>query len=564
MKSSLSVFLISFACTLLSVSADYIREVTHLDFVDLSAPIASDAVSLVEMEMGYENEEVYQSVQQGYGHLLSMWDVQGYRFFLEALKLEPDSVMANAGLVLCCLNNTNLVPQAQAALQHLDGLLEADKTPSLERSFGQAVWFLSQRDFVSWQQQLDAMTEDESAVGWELVALLHAIFSRNGYTEFGEPKLEQREAEKFLRRYCAQNSESPSGLVLYANIQVDHPRPQAILDSEVLASARKLVRLYPDFAPYHRLLGYCYLRVGSAALAAQSYQQAVALYENFLTMTGLPHRHCVERMECEIAAVTALSLAGNTAQALAVAAPLVQRAADPALVGAKAWSLLQWEGVTLPLRVALWSDDAALIQQEMTALQAYLDNTPEKQQNASHMLCAALLHYAEGCKRIEQEKLLEAPTDLQRLVFTAQDMVLRHEELALANTKRYFDRAQNCLRMLVMDLDARLLIAKGEVNAETSISLLSKMESSYSKQLYYHGFTPPFWITPGYNQLAQVHMGLEQYDKALDYLETSYRLLPNALPTLVQLNKLLLLMERYDAAKIVEAQLDRVQEQKAQ
>jgi len=243
MKQLISLILATICSVSVIQGSALIQAIMHSDIAELAAPTPSDAVSLYELDVESASPEGYRAMQQGYGHLLSLWDFQAYRFFVEALKYDEDSIMATSGLTLALsIGDRHLVSQAEMAIVRLRELLKGSTGTEFERDFGYAVLKLTSGNQEGWVKALSTLAERKDR-GWKLPATLHAYYMRDGYTARGEPRINQRKAIETLENFCKESPEDPASLVFFITAQMDEPNLNATFIDSILMSARKLVFL---------------------------------------------------------------------------------------------------------------------------------------------------------------------------------------------------------------------------------------------------------------------------------------------------------------------------------
>ncbi len=192
-------------------------ELQHSDFSLPATPRTS--ISLYEFPIQTKEESTYEYIQQGFGHLLSMWDMEAMRFFLSALEQEPDSLIATTGLALSLVGgDTHLADQQKASVLRLHDIYKSGKGSQYEQRFAKATLKLFKGNIKGWTEDL-AIFGKRKETGWQVPSLLSHLFSRDGYSMLGQPKYKQKKTIKNLLELCNEFPNDPAPLVIYTMIQ---------------------------------------------------------------------------------------------------------------------------------------------------------------------------------------------------------------------------------------------------------------------------------------------------------------------------------------------------------
>ena len=514
-------------------TSELLAGMTNSDIKSLPAPKYSQSVSLYDYDIETENEKSYELIQQGLGHLIGMWDFQAYRFFLAALKIDPESIMATSGAALSLMaSDRHLLPQNQVALQRLLDLLNTDEGTQYERDFGNAVLMLARADMKGWGEALTSMV-NEKKKGWILPALLNAYFARDGYTILGEPKYYQRKAIESLYSYCAENSDDPGPLTFYITSQLDNPNATNLY-GDVLRCARKLSRLHPEYPYYHLLTGYCELRCGDPFLAEQSYIKAEELYEDFKDTNKIPFRNCKQLLDAKIGKISSLTLQENYTKAQAEATKLnnisIPKVEPPSLVQA----LLNWEAKSFPIRIACMENSPEAMKAEAAKIASLLKSVPFKKRELYHHFLDALRHYADTRVSLNNKSLESAGESFNRFLYSSSIVTSSSEKAISQNEGMYWSRANNLLDVLEYETKARFELTDSKVE---KIDIISKITEAIDVQENTRDLMPPLWLYPMETFKADYLFSIGEYEEALDAYSKGYNRFPNHIPTIIGLEK---------------------------
>lgn len=530
-------------------ASEILARMTNADVKGLPAPTYSESISLYDYDIETSNQKSYELIQQGLGHLIGMWDFQAYRFFLEALKIDPESIMATSGSALSLMaSDRHLLPQNQIALQRLMNLLKTDKGTKYERDFGNAVLKLARADMQGWGETLTSMV-NEKTKGWILPALLNAYFARDGYTILGEPKYYQKKAIESLHSYCAENNDDPGPLTFYITSQLDNPDAPDLYGN-VLRCARKLSRLHPEYPYYHLLTGYCEMRCGDPFLAEQSYTKAENLYQEFKDANQIPFRNCKQLLDAKIGRISSLILQESYTKAQAETTKLnsisIPKEEPPSLVLA----LTNWEAKSFPIRIACMENSPEAMKAEAAKIASQLKSVPFKKRDVHHHFLDALRYYADTRVALKKKSLKQAGESFNRFLYSSSIVTSSSEKAISQNEGMYWSRANNLLDVLEYETKARFELTDSKVE---KVNVISKITEAIDVQENSRDLMPPLWLYPMETFKANYLFSIGEYEDALDAYLKGYNRLPNHISTTIGLEKNYRKLEKIDQAEQTKA-----------
>ncbi len=532
-----------------------IESLSHSDLVDLSPPESSTSVSLFPLDITTEVPECYVATQQGVGHLLSMWNFQAYRFFLVALEHDENSLLATAGITLSLLtSDSHMHPQRTAAIKHLQHLLSLDGGSHFERQFGLALMDLLQGNKAGWTEKLEELRGESDKANF-LPVLLNAYFSRDGYSILGDAKFNQQRAIEDLEALCIASPNEPSVLTFYILSQIDDPRVQENFFNKVLPTARRLVRLYPDFPFYGHLAGYCELRCGDAFLAEQYYALAEQQYEHLLRKESIPLRNLEEYLECKLGLITCLVQQGNYDAAHNRTQSILSSLRPTRADRSQALALYLWELKSFPIRIACAKGDFEGMEQEARQIADLVDPQAPDTIELDQQFLNCLRHYVHVRSAIRAGDEQAALNALDIFLKT-NDMLYQSSEQALKNKElASFRRGCDLLIILEDELKTRLETVSP---IGDKVSVTSRISRAIDNQKLSKGISPPMWFTPMEMVKADYMYSIEEYQEALTSYSQAYARMPNHRSTLAGLEKTLSALGRTSEASDVRNIVDRL------
>jgi len=529
----------------------FLAAVTNPDVKGLAAPTPSDDISLYDFDIQTSDQETYKLIQQGVGHLLGIWDFEAYRFFIEALKREPQSIMATCGILLSTLSSDyHFDDNFEVAHKRLKALLKNPEIGStFEQNFGNAVLKLINQDLVGWKIDLSKMVSAR-AEGWKLPALLQAYFQRDGYTAMGDPRLNQHKAVKSLRQYCLENPDDPASLVFLVTAQMDNPKLRTSYINEVLPCARKLVRLYPKSPSYRYVLAYCEFRSGDPFLAEQTYREAEALFLEYIQTNKVKMRNVPNLMNCKIGIISSLVLQQDYAKALAETDALTKLKLETYETPSRIHAVQRWEADSFRLRIGLAANDQVLLATEIERMHQKLMKIPKGEWQPHHHFWHSLLLYSTCRQMIMTKDMANFNENLQLMKDSNAKLFKTYYQAIENNEKECWIRATNTLIMLNHELNARHELTRTPV---PQVNFNSSIAAAIDGQVFCKNFMPPLWLEPVEMLKAKNLLSIGELDEALISIDRAYGRMPNHIPTTRLLEKILRAQERNTEADQVSA-----------
>lgn len=530
----------------------FLSTLIHEDLKELPAPEFSETVSLYEFDVQMEDEESYKLLQHGYGHLIGWWDFQSYRFFIELLKREPDSLMGTTGLALALMSgDIHTIEQNQSAFKRVSELLEKGEGTEFEREFAQAVTLLAKGELKGIRKAGETLTELtlEKGKGWILPALLNAFFSRDGYTAFGEPKFHQQKAITAVKSYNEEFPEDAGTLFYYALLQAEDPKTRGVFLKEVLPTMRKLTRLYPGHPYYHFLRGYGEMRCGDPFLGEEQYREAERLYEAYRSKLGVPYRNIKPLIDAKMGVISCLILQENYEEAQAETDKLLKISLPKRDYNSQVQVAMDWEGETFPLRIACMEGDLKKMKTEADALKKKIDSVPKEKRRLHHVVWEALYFYAQARERLpskDEEKIAESMDSLLLL----NEYLLKGQGAAQAgNELLYWLRGKDLIQLLAAELKARYEMNHPKASKDTVLPWLSRV---VDEQVNHQYVMPLLWLTPMEVLHGDYLFKVGQEEEALAIYDKAYTRFPNHMPTLESMQKVLKKQGKTEAVEKLE------------
>ena len=531
-----------------------ISSLTNADIENSTPPNPSKSVSLFDYDLPIEkSSKAYKSIQQGYGHLLGNWDFQAYRFFLEALKEEPNSLFATSGITLALIGgDVHLAPQIKASVIRHRELLKNAEGSEFELAFARAVSLLTERQITKWTDELKKISSQKE-LGWELPELLHYLFARDGYTLLGEPKIGQQKAIAGLESLCQELPNTPAPHAYLVASQLDNPNATLLADKgDLVTSARRLTRFYPSYPYYQLLVGCSELKCGELILSTEPLRQAIRLYEKHKDYESVLERNLISLVEARLNLITALTLQHDFESAdlelrklLSTELPVEQ---SRSLVG----SALHWEASSFPMRIACYRDSEWLMKKRAADIRERFGKKKLADLKLPEQFLMTLAAYASSRVAIQAKNFTLAEEELLKFSEAGSSVINNSGKALLNNEVPYWERASALITLLEFELKARFEV----VDKSDKISVISKITEAIDRQQPTRGVMPPLWLSPMETYKGDYLLSKGEYEEALiAYQEASNRIL-NHQPTLKGLQKTYSALGKTTEAERIQNKLD--------
>lgn len=298
------------------------------------------------------SKNVQRRVSQGMALIHAGWDFEAYRHFVEAVKEDPDCLMAYWGIALSLANpNSEVVEQRLAAVNRMLNLINEGKGTASERGQAEALAFI-------FSDQPERAPEIFQAVAKDYpnnlqLQLMAAFLKRDGYDDLLGPGPGQRAALEEVEEILKQNTNSQMALSFWVALQAEHPDATGALRDRVLPRVRRLAGLAPEFPTYCELLGHFEKRAGNLLLARKEFEKAVSIYESKLQRDGLTFYDCPNLIRAKLSLASVLKSLGNFEEALAIGKELGALSLSSERLYSPGATLVLWEGKTLAARLCL-------------------------------------------------------------------------------------------------------------------------------------------------------------------------------------------------------------------
>lgn len=504
----------------------------------------------VAMAISASSEEAQQHVLQGLNLIHGGWDFEAYRHFIEALKLDPDCLMANFGVTFALLGADSefLKPRLAAADRTL-ALLNAGKGNELERGY---VYALVKLFNEGPNAAADAFGQVARKFPLDVqLRMFESYFRRSGFDEYGNPKPEQELAQEKIQELMKKQPDSP--MLLHSWLMM---RTENLDMSKDLPLARKLCEMVPDFAPYQHLLGHYEWRTGNHARAAAAFSRCGELYIAWMKQSKLTIVDCPEWVRAEVYRSVALASSGDYESALAAATALSNVKIPDDRIESAGARMMYWEAKTLPARLLMRrgsAGDSAAALQTIPAPDVVKSISTKTKVGAFYQGLVLALESRKALTEGNKERVLEL---YKLMVLHGSKMEeVRAQAIKLGEVSP-FARAFDCLEIMALEIKGNLAMSDGKDKCGPAYNWYS---GARERQRLGTRMLPPITLYPMSAHLAQYYELKGDLKSALEMYQEGLTFWPNDLILLEGAKKMQTALKDESAAAATDAKIKEIQ-----
>ena len=537
-----------------------VEDVIHPVVLKLGKPKVIAALGEGHMAISSSSEIAASHVAQGLGRMNASWDFEAYRHFCEAVKADPDCLMAYWGIAMSLAGSQHeFFSERKVAVDRMLDLLESEiaakkiRWSDLEKRYAQAAGYLLTSGVRSAGLAFNSLSEKYPG---DIQARLFSLFlQRDGFDSGGKPLIGQKKANEGIKKILEQYPEHLSVMAFWVSSQAETPWNVLMLREEVLPVARKLVKLLPEYPPYHLMLAHVEARCGNAALAIQAANAAANFYQAYMDEEKVDLYDCDGWVRAKVYLAALYEMKGEKIEAEQVGKELAQIKVNEERLFSRGAGLLLWEGRNVGARIMMGRSDIASFKKG----QKLLETLPEEQWFKDKSFA---LPYRNCIAIYLSVRMAIADKDMKSSKALFDQFLLRVDALGktqklASKTSSYSDwvRAMNTLLMMVPEL--RGLIAQNEVGA-IRLAAATWFRSASDRQGSPSNLLPPSVDYPMMWRLGLFHLQEGKLEKAEDAFREGLALRPNHLATLEGFQRVLKKMEKTQAAKLLEGRIEAV------
>lgn len=448
---------------------------------------------------------------QGVNLLHCFWDVEAYRAFKEAARLDGSAPMAYWGIYTSLGQNSGeMAEERSAALKKAVELMPS--ASDREKYYIRAISLLAEqgKGRPAWISEMEALIDKyPEDVEAKLFLANSLSSSASSYAPDGRPRDGKLYGQAILRNLLTTHPEHAAVHHYWIHAQENGPRPQ-----DALPSAEKLPKLVPNSGHMVHMPGHIYYKLGEYEKARKHFLDSMRVdlaYMKVQNMNPINNWNFVHNLDYLVANCAE---EGRYEEAARHAKTLGEIPSDESRLKASGLSYIVWGGHTaltkLQMRYGFWDDAARDLSARVRGGQP--DTLAQKYQGA-------LIGYLRGMSAIERGDLEEASKHLEALETATAAL---SGQRSSHGSDWLFNSANRTLPVHVQDLKGSLQSAQGR-HEEAVKLLLDTVERE--RNLGY--WEPPHYTRPALESLALAYARAGKYDKAIGSYEDLLKLRPN-------------------------------------
>jgi tetratricopeptide (TPR) repeat protein len=474
----------------------------------------------IRMAVTAATDEAQSHVNLGLNHLHGGWEFEASRHFAEAMRQDPDCLLAHWGMVMSLLSpSAETIAARNAATDRMLHLLDEGHGTALERGYayglvkyieegpaGAAAAFLAvARDFPNDIQ----------------APIFAALFGRTGYDELGSATPAQETAEKSLLALIEKHPNT--ALPLHALLSVRAEAPD-VRDS--LELARKLCQMAPDYPPYFHVLGHYEWRSGNHARAASAFGQATLLLDRWMKENETSYVDSPEWVKAECYRIVALVSKGEFDNAYAAARQIAAKEIPADRAGSAGARILLWEARSLPARILMHRGLRGNVIEAAASLPTPESMAPYRSQSLAYWWLDGLRFALDAQRQLEAGRLEEAIHSANALAAHGEEMAKTQPQATANGERSNWNRSFRALEVIASELRGRIALAGP---ADGRGSAYNWFRSATDRQRPASMMAPPLVLTPMAVRLGEYFLASNRIDDALDAYQEALEAFPNDL-----------------------------------
>jgi len=538
-----------------------VGDVIHPIVAKLPTPRMVEGFDQGFMVVSTSSDVAAKHVSQGMACLNTSWDFEAYRHFCEAAKLDVDCLMAYWGITMSLAGSQHeYFEQRQKSMERMLNLMEWEKKE------GKGKWTQLELGYAQAAGLLLTSGPAAAAEVFQMIArkfpndvqsnLFYQFLKRDGFDSFGKPKIGQRKSGEELFKILKVNPEVLSVMSFWVTSQTEGAFSSPELRKDVLPVARKLVRLNPDYAPFHLMLTHAEAHAGNAALAIVSAKEAVTLYEHYMKSNEVSVFDCEGWVRAKLYLANLYETKGEHAKALEVARELAQVKITKERVFSRGAGLLLWEGRTAGARLMMGQADKASFYEGQKILELLPEEQWHKEESFALYYRDCLAFYLGIRVAISVKDKKNANGLFGELIKRVRSLESRKEVAAKTSTYANWLRATNTLGIAVAELKG--MLAELETGA-TKSSAVNWYRAAAGRQNRPANLMPPKIDYPIQLRIGDFYFKGGEMEKAGKAYREGLDVRPNHLATLKGYQKALLKLGRAESAEVLRKRIEAVE-----
>ncbi len=469
------------------------------NFSKLPSPPRMTGIGTATIKITTSSPDAQRWFDQGLNLMHAFWDMEAYRAFREAARIDPKCAMAHWGVYNALAQNAQemAVERAEAMKKAIEF---APAATDREQFYVRSIALLAEqgKGRAAWIAELEALIDKYPDEVEAKLLLANSLSSpASSYLPNGRPREGKMYGRAILQNLLRTNPEHAAVHHYWIHAAENGPRP-----AEALDSAEKLTKLAPNAGHLIHMPGHIYYRLGMFEKARKAFLDSLAFDEKYMRENNVSpinnwnYTHNLDYLVANCAEE------GRYSEAAKYAKVLGDLPTDDDRLRSTGLGYILYGGHTamprLQMRFGMW--DAAVAEIERGGLKTN-DSLSARYQ-------AGILSYLKGMAAVTQGNAENADMHLQQLQKASGEMAsLRGQNVS----DWYSGYAGRVLAVHVMDLRGSVASLQGEY-AE-AVKILSEAVELEQNLGYWE---PPHYTRPVLESLADTHMRAHKYELAAD------------------------------------------------
>ena len=466
-------------------------------FANLPAPPLMKGIGTASIKITTKSPDAQKYFNQGLNLLHAFWDMEAYRSFREAVRLDPNCAMAYWGIYNALAQNAQeMADERTTALKKAVELMPT--ASDREQHYIRAISLLAEqgKGRPAWIGEMEALINKYPDDVEAKLLLANSLSSAaSSYLPDGRPREGKMYGRAILQNLLRTNPDHAAVHHYWIHAVENGPRPEEALDS-----AEKLTRLVSSSGHMLHMPGHIYFRLGmyerarAAFLASLEFDLRYMREQKIHPINNWNYTHNLDYLVANSAEE------GRYQEAAKYARMLADIPSDDARLKSTGLGYMLYGGHTalirLNMRYSMW--DAAIAEAEKT-------KAPDAA-SLSAKYRDGLIAYLKGMQAVDAGKADEAQIALTQLQTVAAAMSGTRSPNA---SDWYSGHAGRILAVHLLDLRGSLESLRGNHTEATKV-LTEAVD--LEKNLGY--WEPPHYTRPVLESLAAAHLRAGEFAKA--------------------------------------------------
>jgi len=546
-----------------------LSSVVHPRVAKMARPSISKSMKGMQSRVSTSSPKAREHVRQGFALVHAQWNFQAYRHFSAALAIDPECIMAYAGVTLALIQPFNEYADCRraAVLRMLD-MNDADKAgikqgqkarfSASERGFIDAIAALvSQNPESASDMFLKVAIEDPRFIQAKMIAV---FLNRGGYNVANEPSQKRLDALKETQRLMEEHPDNWMVMGFWLMLNAEAPFSVVNIKEEILPHARYLTKKCPDIPTWQHALGHFEWRAGNYLLAERAFKRAIKLYEEWMQREGVELNDCEGYVKSKCYLANTLFQRDDFSGAMKVAMSLRALKPDPARPQSEGNQIILWRAFHLPARLYIARDDRENMALALESLPPREEIEPfsnhPKFPTLAGVYIEALAAYIASRTAID-DQMFEMANRLrsERLRGLIKKLASVVDGAMMSADFTHYFNAGSSLAVYDMEL-AGLIAAAGDAGLRSTA--LNHFMSARDKQGVPSLMMPPLVLSPMENRIGDYYYSVGRHADAYEAYYQGLQRYPHNMASLTGVQRSLVNLGEADQAERVGAHIELV------